>query len=106
MSSDAGKNSWNNVSLIDFLFQNMLGGGSEISSTAVKWAISEMMKNPRVMDKAQTEVTQIFGAKGCVDEMGIHELKYLKSVVKETLRLHPSAPLLLPRECREGCEIN
>lgn len=78
----------------------MLGGGSEISSTAVKWAISEMMKNPRVMDKAQTEVRQIFGAKGCVDEMGVHEL------VKETLRLHPSAPLLLPRECREGCEIN
>ncbi|PON43450.1 Cytochrome P450, E-class, group I [Parasponia andersonii] len=80
--------------------------GSETSATAVDWAMAEMIKNPRVMRKAQDEVREVFRRKGSVDETGISEMKYLKTVVKETLRLHPSAPLLLPRECGEKCAIN
>uniref|UniRef100_A0A803R7S6 Cytochrome P450 n=1 Tax=Cannabis sativa TaxID=3483 RepID=A0A803R7S6_CANSA len=68
--------------------------------------MAEMIRNRRVMKKAQEEVRQVFNKKGKVDEAGISDLKYLKSVVKETLRLHPSAPLLLPRESSEKCVIN
>ncbi|KAK9209854.1 hypothetical protein WN944_002222 [Citrus x changshan-huyou] len=77
----------------------------ETSATTVDWAMYEMMKNPRVMKKAQAEVREVFNRKGKVDETGINEMKYLKLVVKETLRLHPSAPLIL-RECGDSCEIN
>ncbi|KAJ9182760.1 hypothetical protein P3X46_006717 [Hevea brasiliensis] len=80
--------------------------GSETSSTAIEWAMSEMIKNSRVMEKAQAEVRQVFNEKEKIDETRFHELKYLKLVVKETLRLHPPAPLLLPRECREAVEIS
>ena len=83
----------------------MFGAGSETSSTTLDWAMAEMIKNPGVMKKAQDEVREVFSRKGSVDETGISEMKYLKSVVKETLRLHPPFPLIL-RESREQCEIN
>ena len=68
--------------------------------------MAEMVRHPRVMKKAQVEVREVFDINGKVDEICINELKYLKSVVKETLRLHPPAPLLLPRECGQACEIH
>lgn len=83
----------------------MLAGGSETSATTVEWAMSEMMKNPRILKKAQDEVRQLFDGKGYVDETYIPELKYLKLIVKETLRMHPALPLLLPRKCGETCEV-
>ncbi|XP_034692616.1 cytochrome P450 71D10-like [Vitis riparia] len=85
---------------------DIFSGGGATVSTAVEWAMSEMMKNPRVMEKAQAEVRRVFDGQGDVDETGIDELKFLKAVVSETLRLHPPFPLLLPRECREKCKIN
>ncbi|KAJ9693761.1 hypothetical protein PVL29_009630 [Vitis rotundifolia] len=85
---------------------DIFGGGGDTVLTAVEWAMAEMMKNPEVMKKAQAEVRRVFDGKGDVDETGIDELKFLKAVVSETLRLHPPFPLLLPRECREKCKIN
>ncbi|CAL8152235.1 unnamed protein product [Prunus armeniaca] len=85
---------------------DIFAAGSETSSTAVDWAIAEMIKNPRVMDMAQNEVREVFNRKGQVDETCIREMKYLNLVIMETLRLHPPGPLLLPRECREKCEID
>ncbi|XVF77106.1 hypothetical protein PTKIN_Ptkin14bG0013700 [Pterospermum kingtungense] len=85
---------------------DVFSAGSETSSTTIEWAMSYMVKNPKVMKKAQTEVRQVFEGKGNVDESGLSELKYLKAVIKETLRLSPPAPFLLPRECNQTCEVN
>ncbi|KDP39029.1 hypothetical protein JCGZ_00786 [Jatropha curcas] len=85
---------------------DMFAAGTETSATTIEWAMSEMVKDSRVMKKAQEEIRQVFNQKGNIDETRLYELKYLKLVIKETLRLHPPAPLLLPRECLEAVEID
>ncbi|CAL5202315.1 unnamed protein product [Lathyrus oleraceus] len=91
---------------IKAIILDVFGAGGETSASTIDWAMAEMIRDPRIMKKAQDEVREVFKMKGRVDENCLNELNYLKSVVKETLRLHPPAPLLLPRECGQACEIN
>ncbi|CAL1404650.1 unnamed protein product [Linum trigynum] len=79
--------------------------GGHTSANLIEWTMSEMMKQPRVMQKAQDEVRQAFDKKGDVDEASLQGLEYLDCVVKEGLRLHPPGPLLLPRESREDAKL-
>ncbi|TYJ48851.1 hypothetical protein E1A91_A01G092900v1 [Gossypium mustelinum] len=88
------------------LVSSLMSHLNETSSTTVEWAMSEMMKNPKILEKAQAEVRQVYDITGDVNESDLHELKYLKLVIKETLRLHPPVPMLLQRENTERCEIN
>lgn len=67
--------------------------------------MSELLKNPRVMEKAQAEVRQACEGKRKIGEADVQKLDYLEAVIKETFRLHPPGPLL-PREARESCEIS
>lgn len=91
---------------IKAIVQEIFFGGTDTTSSVLEWVISELVRNPRVMNKAQDEVRGVVGPnKGKVEESDLQELRYLKLVINETLRLHPPAPLLVPRECREECNV-
>ncbi len=79
--------------------------GVDTSSVTVVWAMSEIVKKPRVMNKVQAEIRSVVGRKPNVSESDIDKLVYLKMVVKEAFRLHPPAPLLLPHETMSHCVI-
>ncbi|WMV26518.1 hypothetical protein MTR67_019903 [Solanum verrucosum] len=85
---------------------DMFLAGTETTSTTLIWAFLELIKNPRVMEKAQLEVRERLNGKKTFNDIDLEELNYLQFVIKETLRLHPPAPLLVPRECREETKID
>jgi cytochrome P450 len=60
--------------------------------------MAELIKNPCIMKKAQEEVRRVVGKKSKINVNDINKMDYLKCVIKETLRLHPPLPLLIPRE--------
>ncbi|CAI9281599.1 unnamed protein product [Lactuca saligna] len=87
------------------------GAGTDTSAAVVIWAMTSLVSDPKVMKKTQEEVRNVVGKKGRVDEDDLSKLTYLKAVVKETLRLYPPAPLLVPRESQKdvilhGYKIN
>ncbi|KAH6788319.1 hypothetical protein C2S51_003325 [Perilla frutescens var. frutescens] len=78
------------------ILMDVVAGGADTSAT-VEWAMAELMNNPEVMATAQKELNDVVGLNKIVEESHTPELKYLEAVVKETLRLHPPVPLLVPR---------
>ncbi|MBA0561052.1 hypothetical protein Golob_017911, partial [Gossypium lobatum] len=80
-------------------------GGIVTTSTTILWAMSELIKNPRVMNKVQAEIRNCIGKKAKVEGKDVSKLKYLKMVVKETFRLHPPVPILPPREAMREFKV-
>ncbi|KAI3911193.1 hypothetical protein MKW92_013453 [Papaver armeniacum] len=80
-------------------------GGSDSLMNSVEWVMTEVVRNPEVMRKAKDEIAQVVGYNRKIEESDIESLPYLGAVIKETLRLHPAAPLLIPRTTVEDTEF-
>ncbi|CAH9111959.1 unnamed protein product, partial [Cuscuta epithymum] len=78
------------------LLVDMVTGGTDTTSNALEFAMAEIMKEPEVLKKLHEEIDTIVGKDNIVEESHIHQLPYLSAVMKETLRLHPVLPLLVP----------
>ncbi|WCJ38614.1 Cytochrome P450 71B34 [Euphorbia peplus] len=91
---------------IKAILMNLFLGSTGTTSTTLNWIMAELVRNPRVLEKAQDEVRNRVGNKGKVSESDLDKLEYLKMVVKETLRIHPTGPLLPSREARSHCKID
>ncbi|KAL1334508.1 cytochrome P450 71D8 [Arachis ipaensis] len=85
---------------------DIFAAGTDTSGVVIEWVMSELMRSPRAMKKAQTEIRKALIEKQTIQEADVAELPYLKAVVSETMRLHPPLPLLLPRQSREECTIH
>ncbi|KAG6555482.1 hypothetical protein Mapa_002717 [Marchantia paleacea] len=78
--------------------QDVIIASSSTSSASMIWALSELMRNPATLRKAQQELDEVVGRQRVVEEADVSRLPYLRAVVKETFRLHPVLPLLLPHQ--------
>lgn len=88
--------------------QDMFTAGTDATLTALEWAIAELLKNPSAMQELQKEITEMTRDPDStlITEDDTEKMKYLKAVIKETLRLHPPGALLVPRESIQDAEIN
>lgn len=85
--------------------QDLIAGGTESSAVTVEWAMSELLRKPEIITKATKELDQVVGKERWVLEKDIQNLPYIRAIAKETMRLHPVAPMLVPRMSREDVQI-
>ncbi|CAK9164713.1 unnamed protein product [Ilex paraguariensis] len=87
------------------LILDLFIAGSDTSAITTEWAMAELLRNPHTMQKARNEIMQKIGTNRLVKESDIDQLPYLQAVLKETIRLHPAAPLMLPHKARNDAEL-
>ena len=87
--------------------QDLIAAATDTTAVTLEWAMAELIRNPRVMAKLQDEIARVAGIGNgnaehlitvAIGDAELNRMGYLRAVVKEVFRLHPTAPLLLPRE--------
>ncbi|CAL4906065.1 unnamed protein product [Urochloa decumbens] len=89
------------------LLTNTFIGAVDTGAVTIVWAVAELVRHPHLLKKAQAEVRAVVGdnKKDRVHPDDVPKLRYLRMVVKETLRLHPALPLLVPRETLRDIKV-
>uniref|UniRef100_A0A8C5Q6N3 Cholesterol 24-hydroxylase n=1 Tax=Leptobrachium leishanense TaxID=445787 RepID=A0A8C5Q6N3_9ANUR len=85
---------------VDILTQILKGAGKldcclsgqETTANQLAFTVMELGRNPHILEKVQAEVDDVIGSKRDLDYEDLGKLKYLSQVLKETLRLYPTAP--------------
>ncbi|CAL2040885.1 hypothetical protein CAEBREN_29480 [Caenorhabditis brenneri] len=74
--------------------------GHDTTSTGLMWAIHLLGNHPEVQRKVQAELDEVMGDEEDVTTEHLARMKYLECVLKESLRIRPSVPIIM-RELSE-----
>jgi len=85
--------------------QTILSAGTHSLAGSMEWAISLLLNHPQVLAKARIEIDTHVGPNRLLTDSDLPNLHYLNNVVKETLRLFPAGPLLLPHMSSSNCTV-
>ena len=88
------------------MLQDLFVAGTDTTSSTLEWAMAELLHNPEKLLKARVELLQTIGKDKQVKESDITRLPFLQAVVKETFRLHPVVPFLIPHRVEEDTDID
>ncbi|GMN68655.1 hypothetical protein TIFTF001_037710 [Ficus carica] len=70
-----------------------------------EWALSEMLNQPKLIEKAVEELDRVVGKDRLLQESDIPHLRYVVACTREALRLHPVAPFNLPHVSTADCVV-
>ncbi|KAI9089059.1 hypothetical protein K1719_029338 [Acacia pycnantha] len=91
--------------IIKGLILVLIIAGTDTSAITLEWAMSYLLNHPEVLEKARIELEVEVGGERLVEEADVAKLSYLKSIIGETLRLSPAAPMLIPHVASEDCSV-
>ncbi|XP_028765178.1 cytochrome P450 71A1-like [Neltuma alba] len=91
---------------IKAIILDMFAAGTDTTFITLDWAMTELVMNPLAMEKAQNEVRGVLGERRVVLESDLHQLQYMKAIIKEIFRFHSPVPVLVPRESIEDVTID
>eukprot|EP00004_Rigifila_ramosa_P011430 TRINITY_DN2443_c0_g1_i6.p1 TRINITY_DN2443_c0_g1~~TRINITY_DN2443_c0_g1_i6.p1 ORF type:complete len:225 (-),score=43.81 TRINITY_DN2443_c0_g1_i6:39-713(-) len=74
------------------MLKNMLIAGRDTTAVLLTWTIYELSQHPDVLQRCLDEISAVMGDDTIPTHAQLAEMKYLKMVLNETLRLHPSVP--------------
>ncbi|KAH7446042.1 hypothetical protein KP509_01G034800 [Ceratopteris richardii] len=84
---------------------DIFAGGTDTSSITVEWALAELISHPSKMERVQDEIDEVVGNSRLVEQDDVQNMRYFQAVIKETMRLHPVIPFLVPRMAKQECRI-
>jgi cytochrome P450 len=90
---------------VNYDLQDLFVAGTDTTASTLEWAMTEVVCNPEIMLKAKRELEKMIGSGVPIEESDIAKLPYLQAIIKETLRLHPPVPFLLPRKAERNVDI-
>ncbi|KAK7278850.1 hypothetical protein RJT34_23888 [Clitoria ternatea] len=89
---------------IKAFFLDIFMAGTDTSALTIEWALVELINNPNMMEKARQEIESVTGNNRLIQDSDLPNLPYLRAIVKETLRIHPTLPYIA-RESSESCNV-
>lgn len=76
--------------------------GSETTATTLSCIVYYLTKNPSVYQKATQEIRDRFEKFEDINSTAALQLKYLRALALEAMRIYPPLPLALPRVVPKG----
>ncbi|XP_041814124.1 cholesterol 24-hydroxylase-like [Chelmon rostratus] len=79
----------------EFMLDNFVTffiAGQETTANQLAFCIMELARHPDILEKALKEVDEVIGMKQDISYDDLGQLNYLSQVLKETLRVYPTAP--------------
>ncbi|XP_031101800.1 cytochrome P450 82G1-like [Ipomoea triloba] len=92
--------------VIKAIVLSMLQDASESFANHLTWILVVLLKHPQSLKRVQEEIDTNIGKERWAEDSDIKNLPYLQAVVKETLRIYPPGPYLVPHEAVKDCIVD
>ncbi|XP_010906299.1 cytochrome P450 81Q32 [Elaeis guineensis] len=91
--------------IVKGIILNLISASTDTSAGTMEWIMALLLNHPEALKKAKAEIDMHVGHARLMTEHDLRNLHYLQNVIKETLRLFPAAPLLVPHESSDQCTV-